>query len=109
MASYLRDPAIALEEAVLYFPPPFVELHGRFESIADRLREIALCLDVIEAPPTKCAIRGLLLHIPGSSSSEARAVQVVVRLRERWRRLDRLHGPANRIIGPQERCVLIPQ
>jgi hypothetical protein len=35
----------------LYFPPPLTELHERFEPIADRLREIALCLDVTDSPP----------------------------------------------------------
>lgn len=49
-ASYLPDPAVMLE-AALYFPPSFAELHGRFEPIADRLREIALCLDVTDSPP----------------------------------------------------------
>lgn len=51
MASYPLDPAMVLE-AALYFPLPFAELHPRFELIADRLREIALCLDVTDAPPS---------------------------------------------------------
>lgn len=63
--SYPPDPAIMLE-AALYFPPPFAELHGRFEPIADRLREIALCLDVTDNSPAdpEAALAALLAANP---------------------------------------------
>lgn len=69
--SYPLDPAIMLK-ARLYFPPPFAELSGRFEAIADRLREIALCLDVTEAPPTdpKAALTALLAANPNLEDCE---------------------------------------
>lgn len=51
LATYPHDPTILLE-ATLFSPPPFAELHGLFAPTMERLREIALCLDVTEAPLT---------------------------------------------------------
>jgi hypothetical protein len=49
-AAYPPDPAILLE-GTLVNPPPFADLHPRFEDVADRMREIAQCLDVTGEPP----------------------------------------------------------
>lgn len=73
LASYPLDPAITLE-AALYFPPPFAVLHERFEPIADRLREVALCLDVTDSPPAdpKAALAALLAANPTLEDCEDR-------------------------------------
>ena len=73
LASYPPDPAITLQ-ARLYNPPPFAELHGRFEPIADRLREIALCLDVTAAPPAdpEAALAALLAANPALGGCDER-------------------------------------
>lgn len=114
MASYPRDPAIVLE-AVLYFPPPFVELHGRFEPIADRLREIALCLDVTETPPTDpeaasslpvgphglgAARRAHARACPCSDFRSLRQMKLEVGLEEGP---DRRHGMSQRCISTEAR------
>lgn len=72
-ASYPPDPAITLL-ARLYNPPPFAELHGRFEPIADRLRVIALCLDVTDSPPAdpEAALAALLAENPRLEGCEDR-------------------------------------
>lgn len=72
-ASYPLDPAIMLDVR-LYNPPPFAELHGRFKPIADRLREIALCLDVTDAPPQdpQAALAALLAANPTLEGCEDR-------------------------------------
>lgn len=70
-ASYPPDPAIMLQ-ARLYNPPLFDELHPLFEPIADRLREIALCLDVTDTPPAdpEAALNALLAANPGLEGCE---------------------------------------
>jgi hypothetical protein len=65
-AAYPPDPAIMLE-ATLMRPPPFADLHQSFESIADRMREISLCLDVTGKAPREPEIwlRDILEEHPG--------------------------------------------
>lgn len=64
-ATYPLDPALLLV-ARIYYPPPFPELTGRLEPMVARMREIALCLDVTEAPPAdpEAALAALLAANP---------------------------------------------
>jgi hypothetical protein len=65
LASYPLDPEITLK-ASMFLPPPFSELQPRFEPIVERMREIALCLDVTDAPPAdpQRALEALLAAKP---------------------------------------------
>ncbi len=63
-ASYPVDPSIALIAGL--FRAPFPELALDAPALVDRLREIALCLDVTEAPPAdpEAALDALLAENP---------------------------------------------
>lgn len=63
-ASYPPDPAIMLRITLLRVP--FREVALDAQAIADRLREIALCLDVTETPPAdpEAALAALLAANP---------------------------------------------
>lgn len=51
-ATYPLDPALLLTTRYYFPPEPLDVLQHRFGAIVDRMREIALCLDVTEAIPT---------------------------------------------------------
>ncbi len=71
LATYPLDPAITLK-ARFYRPIPIAELAPQLPAIAARMREIALCLDVTEAPPSapEAALAALLEVNPTLSGCE---------------------------------------
>lgn len=71
-ASYPVDPSITLVASL--FRAPFPELALDAPTIVDRLREIALCLDVTDAPPAdpEAALAALLAENPTLSGCEGR-------------------------------------